>query len=141
MRIAAWVLCITLTLGVLDARKLTQAERMSKAEEASMKSRQTWLNLYKSPAAAPAAPPADSEKTAAAAPAAPAAAPAAPADPGAAAAPPDADESSDDDADADVTETESAAITPPKPQKSSKELKQEAASYGNNKGNRTHEYV
>merc|ERR1711973_859894 len=134
MRIAAWVLCITLTLGVLDARKLTQAERMSKAEEASMKSRQTWLNLYKSPAAAPAAPPADSEKT-------PAAAPAAPADPGAAAAPPDADESSDDDADADVTETESAAITPPKPQKSSKELKQEAASYGNNKGNRTHEYV
>ena len=121
MRIAVWLLCVGLVVNFLDARKLTQAERMSKAEEASMKSRQTWLNLYKSPAAAPAAPPAS----------APAAAPSTTstdtAPPAAAAAPTEADDAASEEE--DVPETEGAAITPPKPLKSQKELKQEAARY------------
>ena len=124
MRIAAWLICVALAVSCLDARKLTQAERMSKAEEASMKSRQTWLNLYKSPSGAAAAPPAPSPAAApAAAPSSTDAAPPAPT--AAAAAPPEADDAAEDAEDA--PEADTAAVTAPKPQKSQKELGQEAA--------------
>lgn len=48
MRKALVLFSIALAVTLIQAKKLSQAERLSRAGEQNMKSRQAWLDLYKS---------------------------------------------------------------------------------------------